>query len=383
MKLTVAFLTTDSREHYRKHAEPRPFFGTAPAALLQGFEAIPDLIDVQVVSCLQKPVSPFVRLAPNICYHGLHVPPIGWLKTGYQGCIRAVRRWVREHRPDLVHGQGTERDCALSAVLSGAPNLITIHGNMRRLARVGRARPFSFDWLAARLEGWTVPRAGGVLCITRHAEQEVRGLARRTWIVPNAVDPGFLDGTPAPVRPKRVLCVANLAPVKNQNGLIRALDRLAGEVAFELVFHGQWDPAQPHGREFGELLASRPWCRYAGFLDRAALKEALRAATLLVLPSLEENCPMSILEAMAAGVPVAASRSGGIPDLVEDEVTGLLFDPAQPGTMDAAVRRLLADEALAGRLAAQARLRLRERFLPEVVARRHVDVYRELLSTCS
>ena len=41
MKLSVAFLTTDSREHYRRHAEPRPFFGTAPAALLQGFEVYP------------------------------------------------------------------------------------------------------------------------------------------------------------------------------------------------------------------------------------------------------------------------------------------------------------------------------------------------------
>jgi glycosyltransferase involved in cell wall biosynthesis len=383
VKLTVAVLTTDSREHYRTYAEPRPYFGTAPAALLRGFESLAGEIDVHVVSCVQQPMAPEVRLAANVVCHTLHVPKMGWLRTGYQGCVRAVRRWVREHRPQLVHGQGTERDCALSAVLSGAPSVVTIHGNMRRLARLGRARPFSFPWIAARFEGWTIPRANGVVCITRHAEEEVRGLARRTWIIPNAVDPGFLAVRPSSSGRRRVLCVATVTELKHPIGLMEALDRLAAEQPFELVFHGGLNPAEPYGARFNEMLKTRPWCRYGGFLDREGLKRALGEASLLVLPSLEENCPMSILEAMAAGVPVAASRVGGIPDLIEDGVTGLLFDPRAPSTIEGAVRRMLTEDGLAGRLAARARERIQERFLPEVVARRHVEVYREVLSTRS
>jgi hypothetical protein len=54
------------------------------------------------------------------------------------GCIRATRRRLRTLQPDLVHGQGTERDCALSAIFSGFPNVVTIHGNMAELARTHR-----------------------------------------------------------------------------------------------------------------------------------------------------------------------------------------------------------------------------------------------------
>src|SRR5437660_5666840 len=120
------------------------------------------------------------------------------MRTVYQGCIRAIRRRLRQIQPDLVHGQGTERECALSAVLSGFPSLITVHGNMRLIAQVNKARPFSFGWLAARLETFTLPRARGVICITNYTRQAVSGLARRTWVVPNAVDASFFEITAKP-----------------------------------------------------------------------------------------------------------------------------------------------------------------------------------------
>ena len=92
------------------------------------------------------------KLAPNIFFHSLYVPKIGWMRTLYQGCVRAVRKKLREIRPDIVHGQGTEMDCAMEAVFSGLPNVVTIHGNMAELASLLRARLGSFPWLAARLE---------------------------------------------------------------------------------------------------------------------------------------------------------------------------------------------------------------------------------------
>jgi hypothetical protein len=69
------------------------------------------------------------KLADNLWYHPLHVPKIGWLRTGYQGCIRAVRKKLREIRPDIAHGSETERECAISAVFSGLLNAVTIQGN--------------------------------------------------------------------------------------------------------------------------------------------------------------------------------------------------------------------------------------------------------------
>ena len=101
----IAFLTTDSRENFRDYLPAKAYFGTAPEALLQGFAAMRD-IEVHVISCLQQRVGPFEKLAENIDYHGLFVPRFGWMRTGYQGCVRAVRRKLKEVRPDVVHGQG-------------------------------------------------------------------------------------------------------------------------------------------------------------------------------------------------------------------------------------------------------------------------------------
>src|SRR5277367_6221873 len=104
--MKIAILTTDNREPYREYHKPFPWFGTAPEALLQGFAQLPEA-EIHVVSCTQQPLTAPEKIAPNIFFHSLHVPTLGWLRTGYSGCVRAVRRKVREIGPDVVHGQGT------------------------------------------------------------------------------------------------------------------------------------------------------------------------------------------------------------------------------------------------------------------------------------
>jgi len=378
--MKIALLTTDNREHDGNYSIPGPYFGTAPEALLQGFSKLPE-VEVHVVSCVQRPVASPEKIGPNIFYHSLVVPKIGWMRTLYQGCIRATRAKLREISPDIVHGQGTERDCAISAVFSGWPNVMTIHGNMRLIAQVNRARPLSFNWLAARLERFVLPRTDGVVCITNYTHNAVAGLARQTWVLPNAVDESFFDVVAGPAAsPPVVLCVGAVCLRKNQNAFIRALDRLAGQKKFKLVFVGQTDDGA-YGAEFFELLKTRSWCEHIPFSGRDRVKEFFRTATTVVLPTLEDNCPMVVLEAMAAGVPVLASNVGGVPDLIQPEETGLLCDPQRPESFCEGVARLLDHPDFAGRLAAQARLRAEERFHPQIIAREHLKIYRQVIQS--
>jgi glycosyltransferase involved in cell wall biosynthesis len=107
---------------------------------------------------------------------------------------------------------------------------------------------------------------------------------------------------------------------------------------------------------------------------------ALSEATMLVLASLEDNCPMVILEAMAAGVPVAASKVGGIPDLISDGVNGLLFDPTDKASIRATVERVLTNGNEAQRLATAARDAALQRFHPLVIARGHLRIYHEVVA---
>src|ERR1700677_5239966 len=127
--LVAAIITTDRGDDWRRYAEPAPSFGTAPAALLQGLAAMPDC-EVHVISCVQQPVTSPAKLSENTFYHSVEVGKWGWLRGAYAGCVTAVRKKLREIAPDMVHGQGTERYCSLSAVYSGFPNVLTIHGNM-------------------------------------------------------------------------------------------------------------------------------------------------------------------------------------------------------------------------------------------------------------
>jgi glycosyltransferase involved in cell wall biosynthesis len=376
--MRIVILTTDNREPHKDYDNPVPHFGTAPAALLQGLAMIPE-IEVHVVSCIRHPVKSPEKIAPNIYFHSLVVPKIGWMRTLFQGCIRATRKKIHEIQPDIVHGQGTEADCSISAIFSGFPNVLTLHGNMRLIAALNRERPFSYNWIAAKLEGFVLPRTSGVVCITNYTRDAVKSLTPQTWVLPNAVDASFFDvqASPDHSAPPIGLCVGTLCPRKNQNDFIRALDPLATKTKFRIIFASE--PARDeYGAKFHQLVGERPWCEHVGFLNREQLKTRLGTASFVALPTREDNCPMVVLEAMAAGVPVLASNVGGVPDLVQHEVNGLFCDPDRPETFRTNIARLLDDRALAARLAAEAKAQALKRFHPLVVAQKHVDIYREV-----
>jgi glycosyltransferase involved in cell wall biosynthesis len=377
--MRIVILTTDNREPHKDYANPMPHFGTAPTALLQGLAMIPE-IEVHVVSCIRRPVKSPQKIAPNTYFHSLVVPKIGWMRTLFQGCIRATRKKIKEIQPDIIHGQGTEADCSISAIFSGFPNVITLHGNMRAVARINGDGPFSYNWVAARLERFVLSRTNGVVCITNYTRRAVVGVTPRTWVIPNAVDMKFFDlqAEPDLSAPPVGLCVGTICGYKNQNALVKALDALASRTRFKILFAGGLTTGA-YGEEFQQLIRERPWCEHVGFLNREQLKARLRKAAFLVLPTLEDNCPMVVLEAMAAGVPVMASKVGGVPDLIQHEVNGLLGDPECPETFRTTIARLLDDRNLAARIAHEAKKQAQRRFHPQVIAREHLRIYREVL----
>jgi len=380
--MKVVQLTTDAREHYKDYRNPRPYFGTAPEALLEGFKTMSEEVEVHVVSCLQKtPVSSPEKLGDNIYYHALKVLNVGWMKTAYLGCTKAVRRKLQEIQPDIVHGQGTERDCSITAVRSGYPNLLTIHGNMRLIADFVRAKPFSYYWLAARLERHCLRRTLGVVAISKYTEANVSDLTRRVWLLPNAVHPSYFNLARSEVQPLSIICVANIDARKNQVQLIHALEPLAARTKLTLRFAGAGSAENSYFQRFSAEVASRSWCSYAGALNRQNLQAEMSRSQIAVLPSLEDNCPMVVLEAAAAGVPMAASRVGGIPDLIKHKETGLLFDPRHVEDIRAAIESLLVGPGLAERLAIRARREAVAKFSPGTIARKHFEIYREIIGS--
>ncbi|MCZ6688412.1 MAG: glycosyltransferase family 4 protein [Planctomycetota bacterium] len=154
---------------------------------------------------------------------------------------------------------------------------------------------------------------------------------------------GLANGTPA------VAVVGRLTPEKGHDVLIEAFSRLAPDLEPVLLIIGG-GPQESELRESSRRLGVESRVRFLGV--RRDVPDLLAASDLVVLPSYYESGGLALMEAMAARRPVIASRTGGVPDLVQDGENGLLVPPGQADPLARAMERVLRDPALAERLAA-------------------------------
>ena len=381
--MKIAILTTDNREHHRRYELTQPYFGTAPEALIQGFTDIPE-VEVHIVSCTQRPMQSPEKTIDNIWFHSLHVPKIGWLRTAYQGCIRATKKLVRKLQPDIVHGQGTERDCAISAIFSGFPNVITLHGIMGAQARLLKARPGSFYWLAMMLERMTLPRTLGVLCNSAYTESMVRPLSRRTWQIPNAVRREFFD-SPLPGRSTSatpvLLNVGAIGVRKRQLALLDIIGRLLQKrTDLELHFIGAADPHDTYSASFLRRVqgtATSQRIRHLGTRDLPELIRSFDHASALVHVPSEESFGLVVAEALARNLRLFATDVGGVRDIADGVEGAELFPVGNDDALAAAIGNWVQKGCPQP---ASAAAEMRRRYHPEVIAKRHVEIYHEVLS---
>lgn len=378
--IKVAIITTDNREQWRQHHLLTPFFGTAPEALIQGFSHYPEDVEVHVISCTRQKMSSPSMLGQNIHFHSLLIPKWGMMKSLYVGASLVIRKKLQELKPHIVHGQGSEREAALAAVLSNFTNVLTLHGNMRLLADFQGAPIFSPLWFIGRIESFALKRTRGVICITQYTQNLVSPFNSNTWVLPNAVDERYFRvKKDASNKRKILLCVGLICPRKNQNFLIEALDALRDLHDFELRLLGDAPADSHYAQKFHTLLKDRPWCSYAGFVDRDELAGELGRASALILPSLEDNCPMVVLESMAASLPILAANVGGVPDLITSGRTGTLFDPESIQSIRSAVTTFLNNPNDAATMADTANQEALNRFHPAIIAKSHMGIYKSLI----
>lgn len=170
-------------------------------------------------------------------------------------------------------------------------------------------------------------------------------------VVPNIIDIARFNN-PAPYRTKRnhLLVARNLEPIYDNETAIRAfflVHRSNPDATLTIAGSG---PLAESLKALAKSLGLEKTVIFAGRLDRDAMAEAYRAADIALNPSLVDNMPNSVLEAMASGIPVVSTYVGGVPYIVTDEQTALLVPPNSPETMANAILRLMNDTALSNKL---------------------------------
>jgi len=284
---------------------------------------------------------------------------------------------LRRERPDVLHVSSSKAGVLgrLAGVLARVPvRIFTVHGWAFSAHSGAYARLYRWaDQLVAPLTSVTIcvserERDAGLAAGTCAPEQTV--------VIPNAVDvAGAPRSQPAGRERPLIVAVGRLKAPKDFLTLVRALAELPPG-SFEAVIVGDGpDRARLDEEIRVRGLAGR--VRLAG--ERRDVPELLAAADVFVLSSRSEGHPVSVLEAMAADLPVVASRVGGVPEQVSEGETGLLVEPGDPAELAAALRRLVADASLRRRLGAAGRARAEQAFDLDAFRRAHIEVYsREL-----
>ncbi|HUO75600.1 MAG TPA: glycosyltransferase [Candidatus Paceibacterota bacterium] len=165
--------------------------------------------------------------------------------------------------------------------------------------------------------------------------------------------------------------VANFYPTKDLPTLIAAAARISGDIRFVIVGDG------PQRVELERLIADYELSSRVFLVGRVTdAARMLPAFDAFVLPSVKEGFPWALLEAMAAKVPVVATRVGAVPEMIENRVSGLLVEPSQPDLLAAAIVELLGDE----HAAAERAIRAHQQVITKFTLRDMVAQYEKLFS---
>jgi glycosyltransferase involved in cell wall biosynthesis len=174
----------------------------------------------------------------------------------------------------------------------------------------------------------------------------------------------------------RIVVPRRLFPKNGVEHFVRALPLILRETEVTAVFIGD-GPQRKELEELAVRLGIRDQVDFLGKRTHAEMPGLLSSGTIAVIPSLMEATSVAALEAMACELPVAASRVGGLPEIVDDEV-GTLFEPGDPQDLAGAVTGLLRDADLAA-MGRRGRERVVEAWSNERLADRHEAIYRGLL----
>lgn len=314
--------------------------------------------------------------------HGQHVlscvPSVEAARRAGITSVCTVRDyWPVCYRSDLIH---TPRGLELCPGCSRAAG---VHGGRPRIGVTGLATSLARTYLRSNLrrKQQALLNADAVIAVssTIAADLEARApeLARaRMEVIPNPVNTTAVReraGAAPSMAGPYALYVGKLAPNKGTSYLVDVVRN--AELDWPLVIVGDGPDRVALEKEAAH---SGKDIRFAGWLEPAETATWLAHASMLLFPSSgPESLSRVLIEASALGVPIAAMNTGGTPDIIEDEVTGLLSQ--SPEELAADVRRLRSDAQLRARLGAAAAERAREKFDAAAVVARVDALYQELL----
>ena len=289
---------------------------------------------------------------------------------------RQMQKYIETIEPDIVHAHDTYGLMVKGMVL---PRVFTIHGFIYRDTAVSGsrfARVRSWIWRQIETSGWA--DQPHIISISPYVRRHLESIAKGAiYDIDNPAAESFFD-VKRTERRGVIFSAACISRLKNTLGLLQAMARLSSEgCEATLRLAGSC-------HDLGYEHCLKEFIRDHDLMDRVAflgsltveqIQAELASASVFALVSLHENAPLSIVEAMAAGVPVVTSNRCGMPYMVRDGESGFLVDPEDPDDIARRLGQVLENDALRRSMGAKGREIALDRFHPLKVAARTREVY--------
>jgi N-acetyl-alpha-D-glucosaminyl L-malate synthase BshA len=329
---------------------------------------------------------------PGLFFHRVETPsyPLFREPQYLLSLANKIVQVAREEQLDIVHAHYAiphatagylARQILASTRQAGVPRVITtLHGT--DITLLGSDRSYS------ETVAFCIQQSDGVTAVSESLRRDtVRelGIRREIRVIPNFIDCSTyrrLDVGPlceklAPAHQKVLIHVSNFRPVKRTKEVVQVFARIRQHVPARLLMVGD-GPDFVDATALARSLGVADAVQFLGEQDQVV--PLLSVAHAFLLPSSQESFGLAALEAMACEVPVIASRIGGLPELVEEGVTGFLLDPNDVEGMARSGIALLTDEELHRRMAEAARAAAKTRFCDSKIVPVYEAYYQEILA---
>jgi len=340
-----------------------------------------DDLDIHVITA-----DPDCRLIQRSTWHKVNIHRL----PGHQGSMlgfatgkgrQLLCNYLLKLSPDLIHAHDT-----YGIMIKGLtiPRVFTIHGFIYGDTLISGK---NFAWLRSMLWKYFEESAWSdqpnIISISPYVRERLNGIATGTlYDIDNPVSESFFD-IKATLETRTIFSAAAICPRKNPMALVEAIAimksrgcnaqlRLAGTVSNDTYGFSLHNLIKKHRLEDSVCLLGR--------LNSHQIQKELAGASVFSLVSLEENSPMGIEEAMAAGIPVVTSNRCGMPYMVRHSDSGFLIDPYDHGEIANRLQLLLENKPLRLEMGQHSRAIAMDRFHPYKVSKRTYDVYREIIA---
>jgi glycosyltransferase involved in cell wall biosynthesis len=299
-----------------------------------------------------------------------------------------VYKFVKSYKPDIIHLQGAATSLLLTLFLNKDKLIVTPHGILSEELKYKKSfRQRVNVKFMLTIEKALIHKIRNFIFISQYSQNAIYENHNlkvdhlKTCIVNNPANNNFLKNITRERDTHRILYIGTIRRLKGLLFLIQVIAsiNLKGiKLRLDIVGDFEEEDYKTEILNFLEKAGISDQLNFHGWVDQNKVKELMTHDFLFVLSSMQENYPLSVIEAMASGMVVIASNVGALHEIIEDRVSGFLFEPANKDQLENIILETIKNKTEAARIGQTAHQLIHDNHRPEIIAESTLCFYKKV-----